>query len=73
LRVDEKIRDLENNLPSILKVVITFVGCKFVMFVLFHERVPLPIGNFERMLSQELLKELILEQGTRFLYVKFMK
>ncbi len=43
------------------------------MFVLFHERVPLPIGNFERMLSQELLKELILEQGTRFLYVKFMK
>jgi len=70
LRVDEKIRDLENNLPSILKVVITFVGCKFV---LFHERVPLPIGNFERMLSQELLKELILEQGTRFLYVKFMK
>jgi hypothetical protein len=66
LRVDEKIRYLESSLPWILKVVITFVGCKFVMFVFFYERVPLHIENSKRMLSQFSLEVLILKQGARF-------
>jgi hypothetical protein len=44
------------------------VGCKFVVLVLFHERVPLHIGNSEGMLSQLSLEVLILKQGARFLY-----
>jgi hypothetical protein len=49
------------------------MGCKFVVFVLFHEKIPLHIGSFEGMLNHLSLEVLIFELGARLLFVKLMK
>jgi hypothetical protein len=64
--VDEKIKDLDSSLPWILKVVIAFVGCKFVVLVLFHERVPLHIGSLKECRDILVQKYWFLSKGMGF-------